>query len=89
MAAQSCEFMLWQQDLAGGRSQSAQARAKKGLKILRKLQTDFNASWPARNKGQAARHWPFLKWRMRDYQRGVLPIPFEIAKIEKRSTSAD
>jgi hypothetical protein len=89
MAVQSCEFMLWQQDLAEGRESPARSRAKKGINILRRIQADFDAQWPRRNQGKAARHWPFLKWRIRDYQRGVLAIPFEIANIEKRSTSAD
>jgi hypothetical protein len=89
MAAESCEFMLWQQDLAHGLKASAHRRAKRGIAALSRLKKQFASSWPAKNKGIGARHWPAFDWRLRDYRSGKLPIPWEVATIEKRSTSAD
>ena len=88
MAAQSCEFMLWQQAVAAGRVRDARLRAKRGITELRQIEEDFNSYWPTRNKG-TPKYWPFLKWRLRDYCRGRLPIPPEIAAVERHSTSAD
>jgi hexosaminidase len=89
MAAQSCEFMLWQQAVAAGRTKIARALATRGIAEMRAISKTFNADWPKRNKGVPQKIWPFARWRIRDYRRGVLPIPREIAAIEKRSTSAD
>jgi hypothetical protein len=88
MAAQSCKIMLWQQSLAKGRETAARAMAKKGIAELHELETEFNAYWPARNKGIAARHWPCFKWRIADYQRGSLHFPPEIAVVGKVSATA-
>lgn len=89
LAAQSCEFMLWQQDLAAGRQKPARMRAAKGAKALNEIEDQFLLEWPLRNKGTPAAHWPFIKWRLADYRRGTLPIQPEAAAIERRSTSAD
>lgn len=89
MAAQSCKFMLWQQSLAAGRASAARSMAKSAISQLRQIQTELAAYWPARNQGTPAKHWPFLKWRIEDYRRGILHFPPEIAAVVRRSTSAD
>jgi hypothetical protein len=69
MAEQSCKFMLWQQAVV--RKQSvARALAQAGIRELRKLEKDFNAYWPLRNKATTRHCSPFLRWRMDDYRRG-------------------
>jgi hypothetical protein len=70
MAGQSCQFMLWQQAVAAGKSSEAKRRAQAGIRELRKLEKDFNAYWPLRNKATPKHCTPFLKWRMDDYRRG-------------------
>ncbi len=66
MAAQSCKFMLWQQAVASGNSSEAKRRAQAGVRELRKLDEDFNAYWPLRNKATAKHCSAFLKWRSRE-----------------------
>jgi hypothetical protein len=68
MAAQSCEFMLWQQTLAAGENSKARHLARTGIRELRKLEKDFNAYWPTRNKATPRHCSVFLKWRIRDYR---------------------
>jgi hypothetical protein len=68
MAAQSCQFMLWQQTLAAGENSKATHWARTGIRELRKLEKDFNAYWPLRNKATPQHCSAFLKWRMEDYQ---------------------
>jgi hypothetical protein len=89
MAAQSCEFMLWQQDIAGGRNKSARIRAGQGMKVLKEIQDELHRQWPLRNKGIPAAHWPFLKWRMADYRGGILPVPVEISLSEQINAGAN
>jgi hypothetical protein len=81
MAAQSCKFMLWQQaaakqervgaphrpDAAARRPYQQMARA--GIRELQKLEKDFNAYWPSRNKATPQHCSAFLKWRMQNYRR--------------------
>jgi hypothetical protein len=69
MAAQSCRFMLWQQARAAGKISEAKHLARKGIRELRKLEKDFNAYWPSRNKATPQHCSAFLKWRIRDYRR--------------------
>lgn len=69
MAEQSCKFMLWQQASAAGKKLEAKALAKQGVYELRKLKTDFIASWPLRNKATTKHCAPFLKWRIEDYSK--------------------
>jgi len=83
MAAQSCRFMLWQQAVAkqGGvgapRRPDAAARrpyqqmAQAGIRELQKLEKDFNAYWPLRNKATPKHCSAFLRWRINDYRRGL------------------
>jgi hexosaminidase len=73
MAEQSCHFMLWQQAVAKGESASAQRMAKTGLVALAKLNKEFNAFWPRRNKGTTKHCSMFLRWRMADYQKSIKP----------------
>jgi hypothetical protein len=64
MAAQSCKFMLWQQASAAGKI----PHARNGIRELRKLEKDFNAYWPTRNKATPKHCSAFLQWRMDDYR---------------------
>jgi len=68
MAAQSCQFMLWQQARAAGENSEAKRLARSGIRELRKLEKDFNAYWPLRNKATPQHCSAFLKWRIRDYR---------------------
>ncbi len=68
MATQSCRFMLWQQARAAGNNSEAKRLARIGIRELRKLEKDFNAYWPMRNKATPQHCSAFLKWRMRDYR---------------------
>jgi hexosaminidase len=67
MAAESCRFMLWQQAVADGKQPAAGRLAQQGVRELRKLETDFNAYWPLRNKATTKHCSPFLQWRIKDY----------------------
>jgi hypothetical protein len=68
MAAQSCQFMLWQQAVAAGKKSKAKRLAQIGVRELSKLEKDFNALWPLRNKATTKHCSPFLHWRIEDYQ---------------------
>ena len=68
MAAQSCQFMLWQQARAAGKNSEAKRLARAGIRELRKLEKDFKACWPLRNKATPQHCSAFLKWRIRDYR---------------------
>jgi hypothetical protein len=63
MAAQSCQFMFWQQAVAAGKKPEAKSLAKKGIRELRELEKDFNTYWPLRNKATTKHCSPFLQWR--------------------------
>jgi hexosaminidase len=67
MAAQSCRFMLWQQAVAAGKISAAKQLALQGIRELQKLEKDFRACWPARNKATPKNCSPFLRWRIQDY----------------------
>ena len=67
MAAQSCRFMLWQQARDAGGFSGAKRRASRGVRELRKLEKDFKAHWPLRNKGTTKHCTPFLQWRTQEY----------------------
>jgi hypothetical protein len=68
MAAQSCKFMLWQQAVASGNKSEAKRLAQTGISELKKLEIDFNAFWPLRNKATPKHCSAFLRWRMDDYR---------------------
>jgi hypothetical protein len=68
MAAQSCKFMLWQQAVADGKISEAKRKAQTGIVELKKLERDFNALWPLRNKATPKHCSAFLSWRMDDYR---------------------
>ena len=82
MAAQSCQFMLWQQAAAkqgGGvasRRPDAAARhhyqqmARNAIRELQKIDKEFRAYWPLRNKAKPKHCSEFLKWRIRNYLAG-------------------
>ncbi len=69
MAAQSCQFMLWQQAMAAGNKSEAKLLARIGINELKKLEKDFNALWPLRNKATPKHCSAFLRWRMDDYRK--------------------
>jgi len=83
MAAQSCRFMLWQQAVAKQgrvgaprRPDAAAARpyqqmAQAGIRELQRLEKDFNAYWPLRNKATPNHCSAFLRWRINDYRQSV------------------
>jgi hexosaminidase len=70
MAAQSCQFMLWQQAVAAGNISQAKRLARTGISDLKQLEKDFNAFWPSRNKATSKHCSAFLRWRMDDYRSG-------------------
>ena len=72
MAAESCHIMLWQQALAAGKDSQARRLAADGIRRLQKVEREFEACWPKRNKGTTRFSSPFLRWRMEDYRRGTL-----------------
>ena len=72
MAEQSCRFMLWQQAVAAENILEAKRLAQQGIRELQKLEKDFNAYWPLRNKATPKHCSPFLRWRMEDYRRGYV-----------------
>ena len=67
MAEQSCQFMLWQQAVAAGKTLEARRFARQGVRELQKLEKDFNDYWPLRNKATPKHCSPFLRWRIHDY----------------------
>ena len=67
MAAESCHYMLWQQAVAAGQKALAKKLATRGRRELAKLDHDFTAAWPLRNKANPRHCSPFLKWRMEEY----------------------
>ena len=77
MAAQSCQFMLWQQARTAGKTSEAKRKARDGIRELRKLDEEFRTCWPSRNKATPRHCSAFLKWRMRDYlsRRAGSPLP--------------
>lgn len=83
MAAQSCKFMLWQQMLAAGKISAAQRHALSAISELTKLERDFKAFWPSRNKSHPNHTSGFLGWRIEDYRKGVLPFPRDSARRHK------
>jgi hypothetical protein len=58
--------MLWQQVVAAGKKQTANALARQGIRELRKLEKNFNACWPLRNKATTKHCSPFLQWRIQE-----------------------
>lgn len=83
MAEQSGRFMLWEQLLAVGKISQAQRLAQSGMRELTRLEKDFNAYWPLRNKGTTAKCSPFLRWRIDDYRRAVLPLTDKMTQAKK------
>ena len=69
MAAESCHFMLWQQAAAAGNRTEARRLSQRGVRELRRLEKNFNAYWPLRNKATTKNCSPFLQWRIADYLR--------------------
>jgi hypothetical protein len=71
MAAQSCKFMLWQQAVTSGNTSEAKHLAQAGIHELRKLDADFNAYWPLRNKATPKHCSAFLKWRSQELKQNA------------------
>ena len=72
MAAQSCWFMLWQQAMVADKIKEAKRWAQTGVRELRRLDKEFNAYWPSRNKATPRHSAAFLKWRIRDYSKPAM-----------------
>ncbi|MBU6409490.1 MAG: beta-N-acetylhexosaminidase [Verrucomicrobia bacterium] len=72
MAAESCRFMLWQRAIGAGKIRRAQPLARAGIRELQKIEKDFHAYWPLRNKAAPRHCSPFLRWRVGDYRRGFV-----------------
>jgi hypothetical protein len=68
MAAQSCQFMLWQKAVAAGNKSAAKRLARTGISELKMLEKDSNAFWPLRNKATPKHCSAFLRRRMEDYR---------------------
>jgi len=69
MADQSCQFMLWQQAVAGGEKSRARSLATTNLAALASVEKEFATLWPRRNKGNTKHCSIFLQWRMADYRK--------------------
>jgi len=75
MAEQSCHFMLWQQAVAARKFSRAKKMAETALLSLEKLEKEFDAFWPRRNKGTTKHCSMFLQWRTEDYRRFLRTPP--------------
>jgi hypothetical protein len=71
MAAQSCQFMLWQQAWTAGSDGPARRLARSGIRELKNLDREFRNYWPLRNKSNVEKCAAFLKWRIRNYEDGT------------------
>jgi hexosaminidase len=69
IAAQSCKFMLWQKAKAAGKTSQTKKLAKIQIRELRKLEKDFNAYWPLRNKATTKHCSSFLQWRIEELRK--------------------
>ena len=81
MAAQSCHIKLWQQALAAGEQTLVRKLARSGIQALEKIERDFKAYWPQRNKATPVKCAPFLRWRINDYRHGRLHFPPDVARL--------
>jgi hypothetical protein len=68
MAAVSCMFMFWQQVAADGNKIAMNCVGNQMVEELQKLEVDFKAYWPLRNKATPRHCSAFLQWRMDDYR---------------------
>jgi hexosaminidase len=84
MAVQSCRLMLWQQTLAAGKGPAARAMARAAIREVSDLDREFNAYWPARNKGTTKNCSAFLRWRIADYRQARLHFPPANQRSEAR-----
>ena len=66
MAEESCRFMLWQQSAAAGKTSTAEKLARRSGRELKRLEKDFDAYWPLRNKATTKHCSLFLKWRIQE-----------------------
>jgi hypothetical protein len=59
--------------VAQGKKLRARRMAEAAIAELAALDKEFNAFWPRRNKGTAAKCSGFLRWRIADYRRSLRP----------------
>ncbi len=71
MAAVSCMFMFWQQAEAVGNKIAMNCVGNLMVAELQKLDADFNAYWPLRNKATAKHCSSFLQWRIEELTRTI------------------
>jgi hypothetical protein len=69
LAALSCQYMLWQQARAAGKTSAAQELATPMIRELKKIDRDFTACWPRRNKATPKHCTPFIAWRLAELNR--------------------
>jgi hypothetical protein len=69
LAALSCQYMLWQQARAAGKTTAAQKLADPMIRELRQLDREFNALWPVRNQATARHCTAFIRWRLEELSR--------------------
>ena len=72
MAAESCRYMLWQQQLSAGHIRQADRMARRSIKELGAIGREFDQYWPSRNKATPAKCYGFLNWRIDDYRNRIL-----------------
>ena len=72
--------MLWQQHLAAGQTSKADTMARRAMVSLAKLDQDYAAYWPKRNKATPAKSSAFLHWRIADYRKRILHFAAQEAK---------
>lgn len=71
MAVLSCQYMLWQQARTAGESKVAGKLSGVMTTELRKLDREFNAYWPKRNKATPKHCTAFIGWRLADLRAGT------------------
>jgi len=87
LATESTEYLLWQLDLDEGKTAQAIRRAHRGIKALRQIKSRWLPAWKARNKGTPGKNWPFMDWRIEEYQGGKLPYSREESLQQPKVTS--
>ncbi len=66
LAGLSCQYMLWQQTRAAGKTETAKKLAAGMRRELRALDREFNDLWPVRNKATPRHCTPFIRWRLKE-----------------------
>jgi adenine-specific DNA-methyltransferase len=72
----------WKAPLPVGMRRLARARrfSRSAIHELVRLEKDFNACWPLRNKGTKRKSSAFLRWRISDYRKGISALPLRTGR---------